>query len=74
MLFLNVEAVGGDGGRHEVQGDPGLGGIIGIAHIVEKSQIHIRREACLKLKAVLARNASPARYASFFFISTLLRQ
>ena len=37
MLLPDVETVGGDGGRHEVQGDPGLGGIIGIAHIVEKS-------------------------------------
>ena len=64
MLLLNVKAISRDTYRHQIQRKPRLRRIIRRAHIIKKPQIHIRCHPCLQLKAILARNASPARNAS----------
>ena len=47
VLLFDVEAVGGDACRHEVQSDTSLGGVVRRAHVVEEAEIEIRQAASL---------------------------
>ena len=52
-LFPKAEVVGGDGRRHQVQGNSGLCRVVGVAHLVDETECTIHETARLQAQMVV---------------------